>query len=145
MRGCHSLKLDRMTVLRVLRESAAAVGWGHDRSERLGADERTRTSTPFRANGLTKALGGSYTGGMEVHLTPETESRLNELATKTGRPADELVEDAMAGYLKELAGVRDRLDSRYDDIKSGTVKPMDGEEAFARLRHKSEERRSERS
>ncbi|MBI4464643.1 MAG: hypothetical protein HY647_08060 [Acidobacteria bacterium] len=82
---------------------------------------------------------------MEVHFTPETESRLNELATKTGRPADELVEDALAGYLKELAGVRNMLDSRYDDVKSGRVKPMDGEEAFARLRHKSEERRSERS
>ena len=82
---------------------------------------------------------------MEVRLTPETESRLNELATKTGRPADELVEDAMAGYLQELAGVRNMLDSRYDDIQSGRVKPMDGEEALARLRRKSEERRSERS
>ena len=88
---------------------------------------------------------GSYTGAMEVRLTPETESRLNELATKTGRAAEELVEDAMAGYLHELAGVRNTLDSRYDDIQSGRVKPMDGEEAFARLRRKSEERRSERS
>ena len=82
---------------------------------------------------------------MEVRLTPETESRLNELATKTGRPADELVEDAMAGYLLELASVRNTLDSRYDDIQSGRVKPMDGEKALARLRRKSEERRSERS
>ena len=82
---------------------------------------------------------------MEVHLTPETESRLNELATKTGRPADELVEDAMAGYLQELAGVRNTLDSRYDDIQSDRVKPMDGEEALASLHRKSEERHSERS
>ena len=36
---------------------------------------------------------------MEVRLKPETESRLNELAAETGRPKDELVEDAMAGYL----------------------------------------------
>ena len=82
---------------------------------------------------------------MEVRLTPETESCLNELATQTGRPADELVEDAMAGYLLELASVRNTLDSRYDDIQSGRVKPMDGEKALARLRRKSEERRSERS
>jgi predicted DNA-binding protein len=34
---------------------------------------------------------------MEVHLKPETESRLNELASQSGRPTDELVEDAMAG------------------------------------------------
>jgi len=82
---------------------------------------------------------------MEVRFTPETESRLNEMAAKSGRPAEELVEDAMAGYLQELAGVRYTLDSRYDDIQSGRVKPMDGEETFARLRRKSEERRSERS
>jgi predicted DNA-binding protein len=82
---------------------------------------------------------------MEVHLRPETESRLHDLATKTGRPTDDLVEDAMAGYLEEAAGVRNMLDSRYDDIKSGRVKPIDGEEAFARLRRKSETRRSQRS
>ena len=82
---------------------------------------------------------------MEVRLKPETESRLNDLATKTGRRPDELLEDAMAGYLEELSRVRNLLDSRYDDIKSGKVKPIDGEEAFSRLRQKSDERRSERS
>ena len=81
---------------------------------------------------------------MEVRLKPETESRLNDLATKTGRRPDELVEDAMAGYLEELSRVRNLLDRRYDDIQSGKVKPIDGEEAFARLRQKSEERRSKR-
>jgi predicted transcriptional regulator len=80
---------------------------------------------------------------MEVRLRPETESRLQELAAKTGRAPDELVEDAMAGYLKELAETREMLDSRYDDIKSGHVKPIDGEEAFANLRRKSELRRNQ--
>jgi predicted DNA-binding protein len=82
---------------------------------------------------------------MEVRFKPETESRLNELAAKTGRAADDLVEDALAGYLAELADVRQMLDSRYDDVKSGRVKPIDGDDDFARLRHKSEERRSSRS
>jgi len=76
---------------------------------------------------------------MEVHLTPETESRLHELATKTGRPADELIEDAMAGYLEELAEVRNMLDSRYDEIKSGRVRPVDGEEFFETLGRREEE------
>ena len=67
---------------------------------------------------------------MEVHFKPETESRLNELASKSGRPTDELVEDALAGYLEEVAEVRKMLDSRYDDIKSGRVKPIDGEAFF---------------
>jgi predicted transcriptional regulator len=75
---------------------------------------------------------------MEVHLRPEIESRLQELAAKTGRAPDDLVEDAMAGYLKELAETREMLDGRYDDITSGRVNPIDGEEAFANLRRKSE-------
>jgi predicted transcriptional regulator len=74
---------------------------------------------------------------MEVHLRPETESRLQELATKTGRAPNDLIEDAMAGYLQELAQVRGMLDGRYDDLKGGRVKPVDGEEAFANLRRKS--------
>jgi predicted transcriptional regulator len=77
---------------------------------------------------------------MEVHLRPETESRLQELAAKTGRAADELVEDAMAGYLKELAETREMLDTRYDDIKSGRVKPIDGEAFFEDLRRRTETR-----
>jgi predicted DNA-binding protein len=79
---------------------------------------------------------------MELHLRPETESRIQELAARTGRAADELVEDAMAGYLEELSQTREMLDSRYDDLKSGRIKPVDGEEAFAALRRKSQERRS---
>lgn len=77
---------------------------------------------------------------MVVRLKPETESRLHELAATTGRAADDLVEDAMSGYLAELTEVRSTLDSRYDDIKSGRVPPLDGEDAFARLRQKSRDR-----
>jgi predicted DNA-binding protein len=73
---------------------------------------------------------------MEVRLKPETESRLNELASKSGRPTDELVEDAMAAYLSEVAEVRSMLDGRYDDIKSGRVKPIDGEAFFEDLRRR---------
>jgi len=78
---------------------------------------------------------------MQVNLRPETESRIQELAAKTGRATDELVEDAMAGYLQELAQARDMLDTRYDDLKGGRVRPIDGDEAFTTLRTKSEERR----
>ena len=83
---------------------------------------------------------------MEVRLNPELEKKLNDLAAKTGRGANELVEDVMTGYLNELAEVRGLLDSRYDDLKNGCVKPIDGEEAFARIafariRDKSKRRR----
>ena len=39
---------------------------------------------------------------MEVHLSPETQAKLDKLATDTGRSREEFVEDAMAGYLDEL-------------------------------------------
>jgi hypothetical protein len=54
---------------------------------------------------------------MEVHLKPETESRLNELASKSGRATDDLVEDAMAAYLAEIVEVGAILDSSYHDEK----------------------------
>ena len=61
-----------------------------------------------------------------------------ELSATTGRPPDELVEDAMAGYLAEVAEIRSTLDRRYDEIKDGSVKPIDGEEAFRSIRSRSE-------
>ena len=44
----------------------------------------------------------------------------------------------MTGYLAELSQVRNMLDTRYDDIKSGRVQPIDGEEVFRQLRQKSQ-------
>jgi hypothetical protein len=84
--------------------------------------------------------------GMQVQFTnPDLQSKLEEWAAQTGRPAKELVEDVMAGYFDELAQVRQKLDGRYDDIKNGKVELIDGEEAFARLRAKSEARRRSRT
>jgi predicted DNA-binding protein len=78
---------------------------------------------------------------MVVRLKPETESRLRDLSAATGRAPEDLVEEAMAGYLGELAQTRERLDRRYDEIKSGAVKPIGGEEAFQRIRNESNDRR----
>ena len=75
---------------------------------------------------------------MEVHVTPETAKKLNDLAAASGRAPQEIVEDALAGYLDHMASVRETLDSRYDDLKSGRVKLIEGEEVFRRLREKSE-------
>ena len=78
---------------------------------------------------------------MVVHLKPETESRLQELAATTGRTPEDLVEDAMSGYLAELSELRKKLEGRYDDIKGGRVAAIDGEDAFSRLRQISQDRR----
>jgi len=79
---------------------------------------------------------------MEVQFEPEVQAKLERMARESGRAAVELVQDAVAGYVDELAGTRAMLDSRYDDIKSGRVKLIPGDEVFARLREKSEARRA---
>jgi hypothetical protein len=76
---------------------------------------------------------------MEVHLKPELQAKLDRLATETGRAADELLADAMAGHLDELAGVRQMLDGRFDELQSGKVKPIDGEQFFEGLRRREDE------
>ncbi len=43
---------------------------------------------------------------MEVNFRPETESRPQELAQQTGRAPNDLIEDVVAGYLKDMCGAR---------------------------------------
>lgn len=75
---------------------------------------------------------------MEVQLTPDLQAKIHQWSAETGRSTDELVEDVMAGYFEALAHVRQTLDRRYDDLKSGRVQLIDGEEAFASLKAKTE-------
>jgi len=74
---------------------------------------------------------------MEVTLAPDLEKQLNDLAQQSGRKTGELVQDVVAGYV-EFAGVRGLLDQRYDDLKSGRVEPIDGEQFFELLRLRGE-------
>jgi predicted transcriptional regulator len=79
----------------------------------------------------------------EVHFNPDLQAKVDTLAIETGRPTGELVEDAVAGYFEELAQKRDMLNSRYDDLKTGRVKSIPGDEVISRLREKSAARRSQ--
>jgi predicted transcriptional regulator len=79
---------------------------------------------------------------MEVHLAPDVEKKLNDLAAQSGRATDEVLQDALAGYFDELAGTRDMLNSRHDGLKSGDVTPIDGEEALSRLKAKNQAQRN---
>ena len=45
----------------------------------------------------------SYTAPMEVHLTPEQQQQLAELASQRGRDADTLAQEAISRYLAEEA------------------------------------------
>ena len=77
---------------------------------------------------------------MDVPLNnPELQAKLDSEVTETGRGPGELVDDAVAGYFDELARTRQMLDSRYDDLKSGRVKPIEGEDFFECLRRREDE------
>jgi hypothetical protein len=75
---------------------------------------------------------------MEVHFKPDTESRLTELASRSGRATDDLVEDALSGYLAEIAELRETLDGRHDEVTSDRVRPIDGEAFFDGLRQRED-------
>jgi hypothetical protein len=94
----------------------------------------TRPCPPARLSRTLKAI--------EANFAPDLQARIYQLVVETGRAPEELVEDAMAGYVAELVETREMLDSRYDDSKSGRVKPIPGDEVIARLRAKSAARRA---
>ncbi len=71
---------------------------------------------------------------MEVRFDPETEKQLKDLSAQSGRGTDDLVEDAMAGYLREVLEVRGMLSSRCDGLESGRVKPISGDDVEAHFR-----------
>jgi predicted DNA-binding protein len=75
---------------------------------------------------------------MEVHFNPEMEKKLKELAAQSGRGTpDELVQEVVEGYFDELAQTREMLNKRYDDLKSGKVKAIPGDEVEAYFDEKS--------
>jgi predicted transcriptional regulator len=80
---------------------------------------------------------------MAVHFTPEVREKLEQMARDTGRRSDQLVENVVTDFFEDFALTRGTLDRRYDDLESGRVKPIPGDEVFARLRAKSAARRAE--
>ena len=49
--------------------------------------------------------------------------------------------DDAIGYFDELAQTRETLGRRFDDLESGSVDPIDGEDAYRRLLEKTEHQR----
>ena len=74
---------------------------------------------------------------MEVQFPPDVERKLNELVTQSGRGPTELLQDALAGYFDEVAQTRDLLNRRYDDLESGRVQLIPGDEVESYFREKS--------
>lgn len=81
---------------------------------------------------------------MEVNFPPDVLAKLDRMARETGRPSGELAAHLVAEFLNDLASTRETLDRRYEDLESGRVQPIPGDEVFDRLRAKSAARRAER-
>jgi hypothetical protein len=73
---------------------------------------------------------------MEIQLTPKDQVRLADLAHKTGRAENEIVQEVMGSYLDGLDEVRNLLDQRLDDIESGRVIPLTSEQARENLQRR---------
>ena len=86
---------------------------------------------------------------MQITMVSQTIMRIcnrqfgRERVTETWRGPDELIEDAVAGYFEELTQTREMLNSRYDDLKSGKVKPISGDKVVTHFREKSAAHRTQ--
>ena len=78
---------------------------------------------------------------MEVNFSADVQAKLDQMARETGRRSEELVQEAVAGLFDELAHATGMLNRRFDDLESGRVQPIDGEEAYVRLMKKTSQRR----
>jgi predicted transcriptional regulator len=56
---------------------------------------------------------------MEVHLSPEQEQRLWQLATRQGRDADALAQEAISRYLEEEARFIEAVKLGEEDLDRG--------------------------
>jgi hypothetical protein len=105
-----------------------------------------RTAAPARQDGSALFAGeeSCLHAVMEVPFTPELEKKLTDLAGLSGVPAAELVQEAVAGYVDHVAEVRATLDARYDDLKSGRIQPIDGEEVRRQMKARTQAQRDRR-
>ncbi len=92
-------------------------------------------------HGLEPVLGFCHAGEDGRPVPPDVQAKLDRMALDIGRSSDELVQDAVVGFLDELALTREMLERRYRELETGRVQPIDGEEAFRRLMAKTEDRR----
>ena len=76
---------------------------------------------------------------MSLEIKPNQEAKIAALAAKTGRDKAEILEEVIDSYFDELTEIREMLDRRYDDFKSGRAKELTPEQ----LREDIERRKRE--
>lgn len=81
-------------------------------------------------------------GDMEVTFSPDVQARLDQLAQDCGVSSADWVQRAIEDRLAEVAETRAILDARYDEMVSGRVKAIPGDQVFAELREMTAARRA---
>jgi len=78
-----------------------------------------------------KASHARYTGVMELHFTPEEETRLTEVASRAGRPVAAIVQDAVKHALLEEARFVESVQRRIATADRGGL--LDHDEVVSRM------------
>jgi predicted transcriptional regulator len=68
---------------------------------------------------------------MPLHLTPELEQRLEQVAAQSGRTPEELAHEALDRFVTEQEEILAAIQEGDDDIAAGRV--LDHEEVVARF------------
>jgi hypothetical protein len=90
---------------------------------------------------VAQRLAFRYAESMTVTLDmpKEIEAQFIAAAKARGVSLSDYLRDFIVEHFEAERQIRETLDSRYDDLKSGKVKPIDGEEAFEKLRQREDE------
>ena len=75
---------------------------------------------------------------MELNLTPEIEAKLNELAQRTNRGTDELLEEAVDNLISYNEWFEQRVREGLADIERGDVVPNEEVRAWIEERERAE-------
>jgi hypothetical protein len=65
--------------------------------------------------------GGSYTGGMEVHFTPDEQDELLKIAKHEGIDAEKLMKDAALRLIEDDARFREGVRKGIEQADSGQL------------------------
>ena len=100
----------------------------------VGTQSAPRSRYPLanhRLRNLDSCSVAIYRRGMNVRITPDQEARLADLASRTGKDADELIQEAVTRFLDEDARFLKAVEDGFESLDRGQF--VTHEEVRARL------------
>ncbi len=81
---------------------------------------------------------------MEVHLSPDVQAKLEEMAREAGVEASDIIEDLIVALYEELTLTREVLLSPHDVTEGAPMDDIDGQQVYQQLMEKVQARRQRR-